>query len=364
MKPVQLLSIFILLTPVIPGCSWFGAGEIRKSLEKGSSKLVEIPEGLDQPKFIDAMHIPEVIDSRCLAGVDYEVGLPEALSTRFGVEPIVIKKLGDDRWIFLDMPPSAIWPKVVQFWEANNLIVEDMDPGTGVLTSQWLPARNGTAEEIFISLKQGDVFSNSTGVGSHKFRLGVEPGIRAGSTEIYLEHRAVQKDAPFRVDQLDWDGKSDSLELESEILTAMAYYLGENVSQGTVSLLATGIQESKSQLIPDRERPVLKYKLDFNRAWATVGSALEDARISVEDLDRTSANYYVFYSSEHSPDPGFFKRVFSRGNKKKLEGEENRYTVHLEGGGEEVHVTVFKDTVLAESLIAERLLKVIKEYSS
>ncbi|MBQ74503.1 MAG: hypothetical protein CMQ20_05685 [Gammaproteobacteria bacterium] len=357
--PITLL----LLTLIIPGCSWFGAGEIRESLEKGSSKPVEIPEGLDQPKFVDAMHIPEVLDSRGLAGVDYEVGLPEALSTRFGVEPIVIKKLGDDRWIFLDMPPAAIWPKVVQFWEANNLLVEDMDPGTGILTSRWLPARDGTPEEIFSSLKQGDVFSNSTGVGSHKFRLRVEPGIRTGSTEIYLEHRAVEQDAPFRVDQLEWDGNSDNLELEGEILTVMAYYLGENVSQGTVSLLATGIQESRSQLIPDRERPVLKYRLDFNRAWATVGNALENARVSIEDLDRTSANYYVYYSSEHSPDPGFFKRVFSRG-KKKLEGGENRYTVHLDSEGEEVHVTVFKDTVLAESLIAERLLKVIKEYST
>ncbi|MBT5702183.1 MAG: outer membrane protein assembly factor BamC, partial [Gammaproteobacteria bacterium] len=56
------------------------------------------------------------------------------------------------------------------------------------------------------------------------------------------------------------------------------------------------------------EGMVLKYKLDFDRAWATVGAALEDARISVEDLDRTSAIYYVYYSSRHDPDPGFFSK--------------------------------------------------------
>lgn len=363
MRQLQIVTALSMLILIVPACSWFGAGEVRRRLETGSSKLVEIPEGLDKPEFVDAMHIPEVIDSRGLIGTDYKLGLPEALSTTFGVEQIVIRKLGDDRWIFLDLPPAAIWPKVVQFWEANKLLVESADPGTGILISQWLLARNGNAEEIFNSLKTGDVFGNSTGVASHKFRLRIEPGIRTGSTEIYLEHRTIAEGAPFRLDQLVWDDTSDNSELEGEVLTALAYYLGETVSQGTISLLATGIQESRAELIPDREKPVLKYRLDFNRAWATVGAALDNARVVVEDLDRTSANYYVYYSSKHSPDPGFFKRLFTR-DKKSEEGLANRYTVHLDSEGKEVHVTVFKDSVLAEALIAERLLKVIKEYST
>ena len=363
MKRLQVLTALSVLLLVIPACSWFGAGEARRRLETGSSKLVEIPEGLDSPDFVDAMPIPEVADLRGLAGSDYKLGLPEALSTTFGVELIVIKKLGDDRWIFLDLPPASIWPKVVQFWEVNNLLVETADPGTGVLTSEWLLARNGNAEEIFDSLKKGDVFGNSTDVASHKFRLRIEPGIRTGSTEIYLEHRSIAEGAPFRLDQLQWDNTSDNSELEGELLTALAYYLGETVNQGTISLLAGGLQESRAELIPDVKKPVLKYKLDFNRAWATVGAALDNARVPVEDLDRTAANYYVNYSASHSPDPGFFRRLFTRGKKSEDEPD-NRYTVHLDTDGKEVHVTVLKDSVLAEALIAERLLKVIKEYST
>lgn len=363
MKLLSVLAALVFLILFIPACSWFGAGEARKLLEEGSSKPVEIPPGLDTPDFVDAMHIPEVIDSRGLADLDYKLGLPEALSTSFGVEQIVIKKLGEDRWIFLDLPPAAIWPKVMQFWEVNKLLVETADPATGILTSQWLPARNGSAKEIFDSLKKGDVFANSTGIASHKFRLRIEPGIRTGSTEIYIEHRSIAEGAPFRLDQLEWDNKSDNPELEGEVLTGLAFYLGETVSQGSVSLLATGIQESRAELVPDRVKPILKYKLDFNRAWATVGTALENARIQVEDLDRTSANYYVYYSSSHSPDPGFFRRLFTK-DKKKEKGPANRYRVHLDDEGKEVHVTIFQESVLAESLMAERLLKVIKEYST
>ncbi len=358
------LLALLTLTLLTSGCGWIGAGKARKALEEGYSKPVVIPPTLDQPQFVDSMPIPEVIDSRGLADREYTLGLPDALSSSFGVEQIVIKKLGDEQWVFVDLPPATVWPKVLQYWESNDLSLESVDPANGILTSQWLTARNGSADDVYDSLKAGNVFANSTGITSHKFQLRVEPGVRSGSTEIYLEHKAIPEGAPFRLDQVEWKGESDNLELESKILTAIAYYLGETVTQGTISLMATGLQQSRAELIPDRERPVLKYKLKFNRAWATVGAALEDARVPVEDLDRSSANYYVYYSSDHKPEPGFFKNLFSRDEEPEA-GPANRYTVHLAAEGEEVHVTVFKaESILADTLIAERLLRVIKEYST
>ena len=366
LKPSLRLGLAALLTVTLltTGCGWIGAGKARKELEEGYSKHVVIPPTLDQPQFVDSMPIPEVIDSRGLADREYTLGLPDALSSSFGVEQIVIKKLGDERWVFVDLPPATVWPKVLQFWESNDLSLESADPANGVLTSQWLAARNGSVDDVFDSLRAGNVFANSTGVTSHKFQLRVEPGIRSGSTEIYLEHRAIPEGAPFRLDQVEWRGESDDLELESKILTVIAYYLGETVGQGSISLMATGLQQSRAELVPDKEKPVLKYKLKFNRAWATVGAALEDARVPVEDLDRSSANYYVYYTSSHEPEPGFFKNLFSR-DEELEEGPANRYTVHLVAEGDEVHVTVFtaKD-VLADTLIVERLLRVIKEYST
>ena len=154
------------------------------------------------------------------------------------------------------------------------------------------------------------------------------------------------------------------------MLTTLAYYLGDRVAQGpSVSLLAAGLQESKAFLVAEPEGMVLKYKLDFDRAWATVGAALEDARISVEDLDRTSAIYYVYYSSRHDPDPGFFSKVFGGGDSKEDADPGHRFTVQLEPQGEEIRVTVGVASELAASetdslILKERLLKLIKEYST
>ncbi|MBD3647035.1 MAG: outer membrane protein assembly factor BamC, partial [Pseudomonadales bacterium] len=193
------------------------------------------------------------------------------------------------------------------------------------------------------------------------------PGIRAGRSEIYVEHRQQPLGAPYRSTQVEWESGSDNVELEDKILTSLAYYLGETINQRqSVSLLAGGIRETRTELIPDDREPVLKYLLPFNRAWATVGAALENARIDVEDLDRTAAIYYVYYDDSQANEPGFFGRLFSRDEKEIDPGQRNRYLVHVEPAAEnEVYVTVQKDeNTPADALVAERLLKIIKEYST
>ncbi|MEM7260279.1 MAG: hypothetical protein AAF404_23145 [Pseudomonadota bacterium] len=171
-------------------------------------------------------------------------------------------------------------------------------------------------------------------------------------------------------EQIQWTGVSDNPELEGKLLSSIAYYLGERMAQGpSVSLLAAGLQESKATLVSERNGMVLKYKLNFDRAWATVGAALENANVSVEDLDRTAANYYVFYTAYHDPDPGFFSRVFGRSNDAEEGQTGHRYRVHLDPQAEEVVVTVNPDSetglsVTEELLLQERLLKLIREYST
>jgi hypothetical protein len=45
-------------------------------------------------------------------------------------------------------------------------------------------------------------------------------------------------------------------------------------------------------------------------------------------------------------------------------GDENSYQVMLEEQGSEIAVTVFDGEAPADGLVAERLLKIIKEYST
>jgi outer membrane protein assembly factor BamC len=234
------------------------------------------------------------------------------------------------------------------------------------METRWIAARSGTSDEIFESLKRGIPSSDPTAVAQHKFRLRIEPGIRTGSTEVYLEEKNLPLGVPVKSEGVKWTGVSDNLDLEGTVLTSLAYYLGEHLNTSQAfSMLASNIGGQRAELIPDRMKPVLKYKLPFDRAWATVGDALESARINVEDLNRDEANYYVYYDDGEKREPGFFGRLFSGDEQKTAPGMANRYLVHLDSKNDEVQVTILKDSsTLAEASIAEKLLTIIKEYST
>lgn len=366
-------TVTLLLTLALSGCSWFswfGKSDEQIELETGSSETTTIPEGLDEPGFVDLMPIPNVDDYRGLAGQPYEVGLPQALSTSFGVDTIVIRRLGDDRWVFVDLPVATIWPQVVLFFEENQLPVAVLDPRNGVLETEWIVGESGNPDEIYESLSRGTNWSNTDSLQQYRFRVTVEPGVRNGSTEIFLE----QIERRFGESRdVAWQGESDNPELEGKVLSSIAYFIGGRTAEGpTVSLLAAGLQESKASLVTESGNMVLKYRLTFDRAWATVGAALENARVNVKDLDRSSAVYYVRYSSGHEPEPGFFSRIIGIYSDDDESADGYDFQVQLASEGEEVHVTVagegqaenlaLSDT---ESLILrERLLKLIKEYST
>lgn len=360
--------IFLVVT--LAGCSWIDKYDRRdKYLEAGSIPPTQIPPGLDQPPFEAALPIPQVADARGLSGKKFEIGLPQAVSTTFGVEKVVIKKLGDSRWVFLDATPSTVWPKIVRFFAVTNMDVALADPRRGVLESEWISTRDDGAEEIVVSIAKQD-FDQAT--IANRFRVSIEPGIRSGSSEVYLETRQLSLGAASLPEDVSWEGKSDDLELEAALLTKLAYYLGESINEPVFSIGATALREEKARLIPDIVSPVLIYKLEYERAWATVGSALKNARIPVEDLDRTAQIYYIYYdpSRVYKEEPGFFSRLFSKEEDVQALDDTYRYKILLQTPEDATGVTDVRVTIQdkngnpADALISEGLLRVIKESST
>ncbi|MBV1877832.1 MAG: outer membrane protein assembly factor BamC [Pseudomonadales bacterium] len=351
----------------LSGCSYMENYDRREQyLIAETSEVVSIPEGLDEPEFTDALQIPEVIDSRRIAGQVMTVGLPPTLSSNKSVEAIVLRTLGDIRWIFLDTPPALVWPKIRRFWEEKNLEIQLADPATGVIESTWLTSVKGDKTQIYNSLISGKGWVDASASLQNKLRLTIEPGIRSESSEVYLEIKQLPLTAPIRPDPVPWDGGSDNEALEAEILTQLAMFLGQSINERVISYGAIGLQTKKAILVPDAEKPVLNYQFGFDRAWATVASALKNAGIEIEDVNRSSAEFYIVYSDINKKKSGFLKKVFSREDDAE-QTEGNRYIVKLDV---QVDVDVVAVTVLSNAKtpaaadIAETLLKTIRESST
>lgn len=344
------------------GCSWLGiGGDEPEYLSAGSLPPTRIPDSLDEPPFIDLMEIPQVVDSRGIAGKRFTLELPEPLSSG-AVEQIVLKTLGDDKWLFVDAPLAIVWPRILAFCEENNVPVVSASPRRGLVESAWIVSKEGEAESVIESIVGGASWADPQANSRNRFLFRLEPGIRPQSTELHVRHQraALEQVDPNR--EPGWYTLSDNLPLEHAMLTSVAYALGDSINE-TVSFsrLAAELQGDRAEVVADRERPTLRYKLDFDRTWATVNGALNSARIEVEDLDRSSKVFYVYYT-DNLEAPGLFRRWFGLGARR---DEQNRYELHLAQASGEVHVSVHKSAdELADPAIAERLLKTIKQYSS
>jgi len=366
MKLKKICLLVLLCLSTLSSCVWFENFDRRDVyLHAETIPRVTIPSDLDKPEFSDALSIPNVIDSRNIAGEKLVLGLPQALSTTFGVEQIVLKKLGDTRWIFLDTPPASVWPKIKLFIEEKNLLIQSADPSKGIIESQWLTAMSGDASEKYESIVSGDAWADSLATTQHKFKFTIEAGIRSGSSEVYLEQKQVPLNSPVRRDTANWSGVSDDLDLENEMLRKLAFYLGEHINTAVVSIGAIALRNDKTELIPDAVKPILIYRLPYNRVWATVGDAFENIGIPVEDLNRDAGKYYVNFEENIVDEPGFLARILFRKKKQIVASDQNRYLVKLDSVEDQVQVTILKDeSTPADASVAERLLKIIKESSS
>ena len=353
-------SAGIILLTLLAGCGLSNFDRDEQYLSAGSIDRVSIPDPLDQPDFVDVRVIPEVNDPRNISGRVVEIKVPEALAETGLVNSIVVRRLGDAQWLFLDSPPATVWPKIRGFWAQLGIGMDEINPGLGIMESNWIGASEGDSEGVFNEVKNG-----AGGDVQHKFQLRLERGIRNGSTEVYIEHH--RQDVIGGLLPI-WDRESSNVELEHEFLKQLAYYLGENINTNyTVSLGAAGLAaEERAILIPDSQTPVLRYRLSFSRAWVTVGQALENADVDVSDLDRDSAVYYVRYDPDRGRDPNMVQRAFRRLSRQNQEDQPtHEYLVYLQTQGKEVDVMVLSDvSTYADALLAEQLLTLIKEYSS
>ena len=363
---IQLLLVILALA--LSGCTSWGKYDRRRTyLHAKTIPTVKIPAGLDKPEFEDAMVIPPVNNAGDATGKPVKVGLPQTFGPANGVDKIVIKKLGDTRWVFLDAPPATVWPKVRQYFEDKHIPLASSDPSQGVMITKWLYAKGGDAKAIYQSIKNGVKESDDGVKRQEKFRIRIEPGIRSGSTEIYAKERNAPIGGPIRQDHVDWSGKSDNNALEGVILTDIAYYLGDHINTTyAVSKGAENIGGQKAMLYPDRVKPVLAFRMSFARAWATVGEALKSAGVHVADLDRSSANYYIDFDQKHPGKPGLLSRLLFHNEDKASNQPKNRFIVHLDKKkDDQVEVTILKaPDKLADADVAEQLLKMIKANST
>ncbi|GJM13825.1 MAG: lipoprotein [Pseudohongiella sp.] len=335
-KPLLVLSLSLLLS----SCNYLAGenGPFRDRaddyMEAPVLPLMAIPDELDSYTLDELYVIPAQFAQ---AGQPFtEIPLPKPIETG-RQEGVVIQNLGDVNWIVLDATPGQVWPLVRDYWTQLQVILEQENPGDGVMETSWL--------EVDSNLET-----------RHKYRVRIEPGLHSGYSEIYVTHVQSPRSEPAPL-VVTWPEVSSEADRERQILDSLSQYLADRndvYQASSASLLAGSIEaERKANIVEDAQgREVLQLRLDYNRAWVVVRSALNEAGVNILENDRDMAFLNVRFAGmqEDTDEPGFIGRIFAR-NGSSSTVEERDYSVRLVD--EDGIVTVIAEPIDASGNFAD-----------
>jgi outer membrane protein assembly factor BamC len=369
-----ITGFFFLLSGCSSGGGYFSDSERAYRTQKETVDDLEVPPDLTRSSIEDSMAIPSA------GGTSYEEYTHKRDSDNAGIstqdqvlpefDNIRVERDGDQRWLVIDAEPQAVWPKVVEFWRTNGLLLVEQDPAIGVMKTDWLESRADIKQSPiteFFRKTLGSIYSSAT---RDQFRVRLEKGLEAGTTELYLTHRGMEEklkeDFSGNADTVYWAPRPNDPGIEAAMLRSIMVYFGMASEKAEQALAQGEERKQRAKLVKTGERAELWIDEGFARAWRLTGVVLDRVGFAVEDRDRSSGIYYVRYSEMPGPDreekKGFFSKLaFWRDEEESID-KETQYQVLLSEQNQGTRV-VIRDQSGAEADIksATKILTMIHE---
>ncbi|MGI9285856.1 MAG: outer membrane protein assembly factor BamC, partial [Pseudomonadales bacterium] len=86
----------------------------------------------------DELFVIPTVTNESLPSDDFEVPRPAPLLNAGSDDSVRIQKLGDERWILIDLPPSHLWQRIKNFLAENKIPVVREEADQGLLETGWL----------------------------------------------------------------------------------------------------------------------------------------------------------------------------------------------------------------------------------
>jgi len=358
------------------GCGWIRRGDDGMFLNPKDdyldsvqhNKLV-VPEDMRSLENTDPFPIPPTPTPTNPSFYPDRPPLPDAIYANDNRSEVRIQRLGERSWLVVPEAPTTAWPKLKQFMGENGVALTYDAPSVGRLNTGWLLIEDTTYRDVIRLLLKDAKQANPLLTGQDRFLIKVEQGLRPLTTEIHVRHENDSVSLPVRDEVIVIDGlRSHVAQAENDLLNEIGAYIAAKVSESTVSQVALQIGSTKKTELgrDDSGFPVLHLYLDYERAWATLGQALNNAEVDVVDLDREAGKFSVNIPpsafGDDSGGKGFFCRLtFSCNDDSTLDAQ-----IILRGASEDYRVSVLDaeggGPLKAE--LAQQILVLIREFAA
>ena len=274
------------------------------------------------------------------ASVPLATAAPVAVPAAAPAARVQLERDGAQRWLVVQDTPDNVWAKARAYLLRNNYTLTVDNPKSGLLETDWID------RPVQYSSPLGRVIASLSSTGLRdRFRVRVEAGRVAGTSEVYVSHSGLEqvvtsKDVSMGNVSTTWQPTASDPQLEAELLDKLMVDFGLNSQQARNQLASAATpraQLAKNALVLPQE--------DLDAAWRRVGQALDRSGVAIEDLDRNAGIYYVNYVSgtagkKDSGLFGFLGSGSSSGSDDKNSAAQNRFQVALKTQADGTNVTV------------------------
>ena len=368
MKRLAGLSALAVIISSTSGCGWLWGPEgyfrDRGSdyLEARQTPPMQLPPGVQTDKrLVPLLPIPNNVPDDNVKG-EFEVPRPQPLVAAAGASDFSLQKSGDNRWVVAQRAPAEVWPVAMQFFQDNGFGIDEQRPQTGEFTTVWQ-----RADELSVPVSRHLASSGLATDSETRLRVRIEPGVQRNTSEIYVV--SANRPAGSTAD-VAFGERSVNTGLDAALVDEMLASMNRNADKSaSVSLLAARDFDTPTRVSLSEDgsgNPVLTLNEDLDRAWSSVGRALEQGEWRVEDINRTLGLYYINLSEKaekKDEKPGFFSSLFGgQPAKEEVEARAERYQVRLSKVGDSVQVTVEENiNTVASPEVARKVLGVIQD---
>jgi len=282
-------------------------------------------------------------------------------------DDIRLARDGQMRWLVVKAKPEQLWSQVREFVLANGLVIDKENMQTGFIETDWAENRAnvGSGSQKLLAKWMKTLYSSGL---QDKFRIRLERGTVAGTTDIYISHFGMEEvyvndSVSGPSGNTKWQPRAPDPGLEVEMMRLLMAHLGTKDEKAAGIVAAAAIPAlDKSKLNRSDVGVTLTVSESLDRAWRLVGLALDRSSFTVQDRDRSKGIYFVRYidPDKIKKKKGFFSRMFSSDDKK----DTDEYQIHLKGSDTSPSTDVEvlgKDGAPENSKTGERILTLLHE---
>lgn len=379
----RILTLSVFIT-VIAGCGTIK--NIKEEFLPDKKKIdyrearegtnLEVPPDLTSSSIDDGLVIPDIAPASGSASIsDYNRERQGRNTLRTAAvlpkqDDIRVARDSSSRWLVIKGSAQQVWPRLREFFLQNGFLIKREDPRIGIIETDWAENRADIPQD-FITRNISKLFDSIYSAATRdKYRIRLEAGTEAGTTELYLTHRGAEEVVDQATDTSTiWKPRPSDPELEVEMLRRITVFFGVEENKARNLFASRENRVERAQLSRDGEGLAnLRVNEGFARAWRRTGLALDRVGFTVEDRDRSRGLYYVRYidplkDSNAKKENGILdKLTFNIFSGDDSVQDKSTYLVSLKEQGEQTNVTVLNDKgKLEKSGTAFRILTLLHE---